>query len=93
MAIQSLQSVWVTPSAPLQRLLTLREVAHALAVSSKTIERLCRSGQLNYLRIGRSLRFRQTAVEMFMAARDSARGMKPTRPKRRLAALETTNSD
>lgn len=49
-------------------LLTVREVAQMLAVSTMTVYRMIRSGDLPAIRIGRTYRVDQRAVEAFLAS-------------------------
>jgi excisionase family DNA binding protein len=49
--------------AELPRLLSVREVADALAVSRVTVWRLVRRGELRPVRVGRAVRFRPEDVE------------------------------
>lgn len=61
-----------SPSAvgPILRLLlTDPEVAQALNVSPKTVYNLRRTGRLRYIRVGRSVRVEQSAVDEFIASR------------------------
>jgi excisionase family DNA binding protein len=45
------------------RLLRLREVADVLAVSERSVRRLCRAGLLPTVRLGGSVRFRYVDVQ------------------------------
>lgn len=51
------------------RLLTVREVATAMRVSTMTVYRLIRDGQLPAIRVGKHFRIRATDVDAFLAAR------------------------
>lgn len=52
------------------KLLTLRQVAERLQLSESTVRRLVATGRLPALRLGRSLRFEEVALdEMIQAAR------------------------
>ncbi len=51
------------------RLLTVREVAGAMRVSTMTVYRLIRDGQLPAIRVGKHFRIRATDVDAFLAAR------------------------
>lgn len=51
------------------RFLTVAEVADALRVSTMTVYRLIRSGELPAARIGRSYRLRPADVDSFLAQR------------------------
>jgi excisionase family DNA binding protein len=57
---------------PHERLLTVREVAALLGVSTALICRLCERNELRSLRIGGALRFQEEAVQRFLAALDGA---------------------
>jgi excisionase family DNA binding protein len=50
-------------------LLTVAEVASAMRVSTMTVYRLIKSGELPAVRVGRSYRVRGSAVEQYLAAR------------------------
>jgi excisionase family DNA binding protein len=54
--------------------LTVAEVAEQLRVSSMTVYRLIRSGDLAALRIGRSYRLRPADVDQFLARRYTEAG-------------------
>jgi excisionase family DNA binding protein len=54
--------------------LTVAEVAEQLRVSSMTVYRLIRSGDLAALRIGRSYRLRPGDVDQFLARRYTQAG-------------------
>lgn len=56
-----------TDAAPSERLMTLREVADRLAVSTKTVYRLKNEGALAHLKVRGSLRFREVDVEALEA--------------------------
>ena len=51
---------------PSDRLLTVAEVAEALRVSTMTIYRMVKSGQLPATRVGRSYRFRRADVQRYL---------------------------
>lgn len=51
---------------PNDRLLTVAEVAEALRVSTMTIYRMVKSGQLPATRVGRSYRFRRADVQGYL---------------------------
>lgn len=55
-------------------LLTVAEVADELRVSSMTVYRLIRSGELRAARIGKSFRLRQTDVDAFLSRRFTEAG-------------------
>jgi len=48
-------------------LLTPIEVASRLGVSKYTVARLYKAGKLSFVRVGRQVRFRQTAVDVYIA--------------------------
>jgi excisionase family DNA binding protein len=50
-------------------LLTVAEVASAMRVSTMTVYRLIKSGDLPAVRVGRSYRVRGSAVEQYLSAR------------------------
>jgi excisionase family DNA binding protein len=68
------------------RLLTAREVAERLGVSTETVLRWVRRGELSAIRLpGGALRFRETAFEAWLAARATGaadRGVSATRTDR-----------
>ena len=53
------------------QLMTRSEAAEALALSVRMIDELVKSGDLATVRIGRSVRFRPSALEYFVEARES----------------------
>lgn len=53
------------------QLMTRSEAAEALALSVRMIDELVKSGDLAAVRIGRSVRFRTSALEFFIEARES----------------------
>jgi excisionase family DNA binding protein len=50
-----------------QRLLTVREVAESLRVSNMTVYRLIQNDELTALRVGRSWRIRESALDRYLA--------------------------
>jgi excisionase family DNA binding protein len=50
------------------RFLTVAEVADMLRVSSMTVYRLIKSGELNALRVGKSYRLAEDEVDRYLAA-------------------------
>ena len=54
---------------PLERLLTLPELAERLQLSEKTIRRMVATGRLPCVRLGRQLRFLPGDVFRWLAAR------------------------
>jgi len=57
---------------PHERLLTVREVASRLGVSTALVYRLCEREELRSLRIGGALRFGQKAVQSLLETLDGA---------------------
>ncbi len=49
-----------------EALLSPIEVATRLGVSKFTVARLYKAGKLSFVRVGRQVRFRQAAVEVFI---------------------------
>lgn len=49
------------------RLLTVQEVADLMRVSTMTVYRLIKSGQLSAIRVGRSWRLRPSEIDRFLA--------------------------
>jgi len=64
----------MSPSDARLGFLTVAEVAEQLRVSSMTVYRLIRSGDLAALRIGRSYRLRPADVDRFLARRYTQAG-------------------
>ena len=60
--------------APRPRLLTPNEVAALLRVSSMTVYRLIKAGDLPAARIGKSFRIREVDVDAYLQARFSDAG-------------------
>jgi excisionase family DNA binding protein len=56
------------------RFLTVQEVAGMLRVSSMTVYRLIKAGDLPAVRVGRSFRVRDTDVDAYLAARYTQAG-------------------
>lgn len=56
-----------TPMGPV--LLTVREVAAAMRVSSMTVYRLINSGDLRAIRVGKHFRIRQHDLDAYLDAR------------------------
>lgn len=57
-----------TPPRPAASHLTVQEVANELRVSQRTVRRLISRGQLQVVRIGRSVRITTAAVEAMLEA-------------------------
>lgn len=51
---------------PTERFLTVREVAELMRVSTMTVYRLIRAGELPATRVGRSVRLREAEVEAYL---------------------------
>jgi len=60
---QAAETIHVQPAV-----LTTREAAQYLRVSLPTINRRVRSGELPYIRMGRSLRFRLADLDAYLAS-------------------------
>jgi excisionase family DNA binding protein len=56
------------------RFLTVQEVADMLRVSSMTVYRLIKVGDLPAVRVGRSFRVRDTDIDAYLAARYTQAG-------------------
>ena len=56
------------------RFLTVQEVADMLRVSSMTVYRLIKAGDLPAVRVGRSFRVRDTDVDVYLASRYTQAG-------------------
>ena len=56
------------------RFLTVQEVADLMRVSSMTVYRLIKAGELRALQIGKSYRLREDDVDAFLAARYTEAG-------------------
>jgi excisionase family DNA binding protein len=54
------------PTAALPRLLTIKLVAAALALSTKTVRRRIESGELKAIHIGRSIRVARDELDRFI---------------------------
>ena len=57
----------LSPGTEGERLLTVREVARRLAVSTATIYALCERGQIRHVRISNAIRIELAKVEAFIA--------------------------
>ena len=62
-----------------QILLTLRTVQERTQLSRTTLYRLCRSGQLHPVRIGRALRFRDDEIAALIETGAPVTGRSPRR--------------
>ncbi|NTW41517.1 MAG: helix-turn-helix domain-containing protein [Cellulomonadaceae bacterium] len=56
------------PERPRLRYLTVAEVAETMRVSKMTVYRLARSGELPAVRVGRSYRVPQDALDAYLAS-------------------------
>lgn len=56
------------PERPRQRYLTVAEVAETMRVSKMTVYRLVHGGELPAVRVGRSYRVPQDALDAYLAA-------------------------
>ena len=65
----------------MEQLLTASEVAHMLRVSTMTIYRLLRAGELRAVRIGRSYRFRESDILAYLAGSPGASAPPKTDPR------------
>ncbi|WNG31858.1 helix-turn-helix domain-containing protein [Cystobacter fuscus] len=54
------------PGEP-ERLLTVREVAERLSISTATVYRLCERGELSHVRVSNALRISVASLEAFLA--------------------------
>ena len=63
-------------------LLTPGDVAAALKVSQRTVERMRRRGEIPFVRIGRQVRFRADDLAAYLARRVAASPPQPQRPRR-----------
>ena len=57
---------------PLERLLTVRELAELLQLHAKTVERMARDGRLPSVRVTGRLRFKPSDIASWLAARRTA---------------------
>ena len=64
----------VSQSFAKARFLTVQEVAELLRVSSMTVYRLIKAGDLPAVRVGRSFRVRDVDVDRYLAARYTEAG-------------------
>jgi excisionase family DNA binding protein len=64
----------VAQSFAKSRFLTVQEVAELLRVSSMTVYRLIKAGDLPAVRVGRSFRVRDTDVDAYLASRYTQAG-------------------
>lgn len=63
----TLRFVAIAAESALPLLLSVRDVAHRLAVHPETIRRLIHDGRLDAVRVGRVLRVPSPSVQVFLA--------------------------
>ena len=61
--------------------LTVAEVAHLLRVSQRTVQRLVASERIPFMRVGRSVRFRQPSLVAWLASAEVRPEMGAARPE------------
>ena len=59
---------------PEHRLLTVREVADAIRVSTMTVYRLIKSGSLPAIRVGKHFRIRESDLSRFLETQTTSSG-------------------
>lgn len=64
----------MTSSAPRGRFLTVAEVAQLMRVSTMTVYRLLKAGDLASVRVGKSYRIREDDVDAYLAKRYTEAG-------------------
>jgi excisionase family DNA binding protein len=64
----------MTTSAPRGRFLTVAEVAQLMRVSTMTVYRLLKAGDLASVRVGKSYRIREDDVDAYLAKRYTEAG-------------------
>jgi excisionase family DNA binding protein len=64
----------MTTGAPRGRFLTVAEVAHLMRVSTMTVYRLLKAGDLASVRVGKSYRIREDDVDAYLAKRYTEAG-------------------
>lgn len=52
------------------QLLTPAQVCAKLAISRKTLQRMCQNSHLSFLRVNGSYRFRETAIELYITRQE-----------------------
>ena len=75
--VEALQTQTSTAPKPLTPLLDKRALAHALSVSTAKIDRLVRSGEIQYVLVGEVRRFDLNAVRAALEARRQERDRAP----------------
>lgn len=60
----------VVGTIDLETLLTSKQVCAILSISTKTLQRMIRRKEINYIRMHGRYRFRPTAVALFVAQRE-----------------------
>ena len=64
----------VTPGLSQNRLLSSREVTALLSIHIRTLQKYCKQGRISFIRVGGKHRFRASAVEAFIVAREVPAG-------------------
>ena len=64
----------MTPATPRGRFLTVAEVAQLMRVSTMTVYRLLKAGDLASVRVGKSYRIREDDVDAYLAKRYTEAG-------------------
>lgn len=77
---QTEQPVPFSPPVPL-RLLTRKDVAHMLGVSTRTLSRIVAAGSLRPLRVGRQVRFHPDALDAYLRACAASNAQRSGRPR------------
>ena len=62
-------ALWLFVKATIEKLLKRPEAAERLATSLRTLDASIASGDLEVIRIGRAVRIRESALELFIEAR------------------------
>ncbi len=75
------------PMMKIKALMTRQEAAAMLGIGLRTIDTLIASGDLPCVRIGRSVRFRPSALELFIESREMRRN-----PRRRSSRIGSRRS-
>lgn len=70
------------PTRPDTQLLSVKQAAHILSVSQKTVQRLLARGAVSCVRIGRSIRIHSSVIETLMQTGTGAADPKPADIKR-----------
>lgn len=73
------------------KLMTRKEAAESLGVALRTVDALTASGDLPVVRIGKAVRFRPSALELFCEANETRKN--PRRLLRRGRTKASTSTD